>query len=246
MSSVHQILPCPVNCPSQLYNMMVECWNGLPSMRPPFSALHRRLHLWNDELTVVTSTTSSGADQSYSHNTSPNCPAYVQPASDPTGSHRYNQLNVPTMYGTEAPSGIGFHPTMLNSADQGAVWPATATSSGPPFPVNCYHVGSDAAALAGRQTAPNELIAANYFRHPSDASHGDSNCANPSVTANHRKPSSRASNQSSLSSANSECKSPARCRQATGWQANAAVANHGPNNAIDEQNEHQQSRPLRL
>ena len=41
-----QLLPCPANCPSHIYAMMLECWAEGPSQRPPFGDLHSRLRSW--------------------------------------------------------------------------------------------------------------------------------------------------------------------------------------------------------
>lgn len=41
-----QLLPCPANCPNHIYAMMLECWQEMPSQRPPFHDLHSRLRSW--------------------------------------------------------------------------------------------------------------------------------------------------------------------------------------------------------
>ena len=41
-----QLLPCPANCPNHIYAMMLECWQEMPTQRPPFHDLHSRFRSW--------------------------------------------------------------------------------------------------------------------------------------------------------------------------------------------------------
>ena len=50
MIRARQILPCPEDCPSRLYSMMVECWHEVPSRRPQFKEIYARLKIWKAEL----------------------------------------------------------------------------------------------------------------------------------------------------------------------------------------------------
>lgn len=36
-------IPKPINCPPQLYDIMLECWNAKPETRPTFETLQWRL-----------------------------------------------------------------------------------------------------------------------------------------------------------------------------------------------------------
>lgn len=45
----HQILPCPKDCPSRMYSLMVECWHQMASHRSSFHDIHQRLHQWHSE-----------------------------------------------------------------------------------------------------------------------------------------------------------------------------------------------------
>lgn len=36
-------IPKPINCPPELYNIMLECWNAKPETRPTFETLQWRL-----------------------------------------------------------------------------------------------------------------------------------------------------------------------------------------------------------
>lgn len=46
MIRARQLLPCPEECPSHVYSMMVECWHEVSARRPSFSELHNRLCTW--------------------------------------------------------------------------------------------------------------------------------------------------------------------------------------------------------
>lgn len=41
-----QLLPCPEDCPSRLYALMIECWHEVPARRPSFPEIHSRLRQW--------------------------------------------------------------------------------------------------------------------------------------------------------------------------------------------------------
>lgn len=41
-----QLLPCPEDCPSSIYSLMIECWNEVPSRRPQFPEINGRLCMW--------------------------------------------------------------------------------------------------------------------------------------------------------------------------------------------------------
>ncbi|XP_046400013.1 tyrosine-protein kinase transmembrane receptor Ror [Ischnura elegans] len=41
-----QLLPRPEDCPSNVYNLMLDCWHQVPSRRPPFPLLHASLRSW--------------------------------------------------------------------------------------------------------------------------------------------------------------------------------------------------------
>ncbi|XP_028969176.1 tyrosine-protein kinase transmembrane receptor Ror-like [Galendromus occidentalis] len=46
MIRARQLLPCPEECPSHVYSMMVECWHEVSARRPSFTELHARLCSW--------------------------------------------------------------------------------------------------------------------------------------------------------------------------------------------------------
>ncbi|ELU14629.1 hypothetical protein CAPTEDRAFT_162027 [Capitella teleta] len=49
MIRARQILPCPEDCPSRIYALMVECWHEMPMRRPSFKEIHQRLRTWKAE-----------------------------------------------------------------------------------------------------------------------------------------------------------------------------------------------------
>ena len=49
MIRARQILPCPEDCPSRVYALMVECWHEVPTRRPAFKDIHARLRMWQAE-----------------------------------------------------------------------------------------------------------------------------------------------------------------------------------------------------
>ena len=42
-----KVLQCPVDCPSDFYDLMVNCWTSDPNKRPTASELHAHLQNWN-------------------------------------------------------------------------------------------------------------------------------------------------------------------------------------------------------
>lgn len=43
-----QLLPCPDNCPSYSYSLMIECWCELAIRRPSFTEICYRLRMWKE------------------------------------------------------------------------------------------------------------------------------------------------------------------------------------------------------
>ncbi|XP_017892247.1 LOW QUALITY PROTEIN: tyrosine-protein kinase transmembrane receptor Ror-like [Ceratina calcarata] len=41
-----QLLPCPEDCPTMIYSLMMECWHEVANRRPQFPEIHHRLHNW--------------------------------------------------------------------------------------------------------------------------------------------------------------------------------------------------------
>ena len=75
MIRARQILPCPDDCPSRLYSLMVECWHEMPVRRPSFKEIHLRLRQWKNEMlsnphlfSNVNATHSHSGHSSSTHN----------------------------------------------------------------------------------------------------------------------------------------------------------------------------------
>ncbi|KAJ7414464.1 Tyrosine-protein kinase transmembrane receptor ROR2 [Pitangus sulphuratus] len=69
-----QILPCPDDCPTWIYTLMLECWNEFPNRRPRFKDIHNRLRTWGNLSNYNSSAQTSGASnttQTSSLSTSP-------------------------------------------------------------------------------------------------------------------------------------------------------------------------------
>ena len=46
MIRLRQLLPCPEECPTMIYSLMIECWHEVANRRPQFPEIHHRLHNW--------------------------------------------------------------------------------------------------------------------------------------------------------------------------------------------------------
>ncbi|XP_069736046.1 tyrosine-protein kinase transmembrane receptor ROR2 isoform X1 [Phaenicophaeus curvirostris] len=69
-----QVLPCPDDCPTWMYTLMLECWNEFPNRRPRFKDIHNRLRTWGNLSNYNSSAQTSGASnttQTSSLSTSP-------------------------------------------------------------------------------------------------------------------------------------------------------------------------------
>uniref|UniRef100_A0A8V0Y648 Receptor tyrosine kinase like orphan receptor 2 n=1 Tax=Gallus gallus TaxID=9031 RepID=A0A8V0Y648_CHICK len=69
-----QVLPCPDDCPTWVYTLMLECWNEFPNRRPRFKDIHNRLRTWGNLSNYNSSAQTSGASnttQTSSLSTSP-------------------------------------------------------------------------------------------------------------------------------------------------------------------------------
>jgi serine/threonine protein kinase len=38
-------MPCPDNCPEEIYALMLECWNEAPKLRPNFFTIYQKIQL---------------------------------------------------------------------------------------------------------------------------------------------------------------------------------------------------------
>ncbi|XP_043201664.1 tyrosine-protein kinase transmembrane receptor ROR2-like isoform X2 [Amphibalanus amphitrite] len=73
MVRCHRLLPCPEDCPSIIYALMVECWNETAHRRPTFSELHVRLRTWRamPEVTAPHRSSAGGSQHSQHSSTGP-------------------------------------------------------------------------------------------------------------------------------------------------------------------------------
>ena len=55
-----KVLRCPSGCPSEIYDLMVDCWATKPNDRPTASELHKALLNWSPQLSVDNATTHNG------------------------------------------------------------------------------------------------------------------------------------------------------------------------------------------
>jgi hypothetical protein len=68
MIRARKLLECPDQCPANIYNLMLECWQEQPFKRPPFSELHQRLR----NLKAVYSNGSASTQSNSQHPNSKN------------------------------------------------------------------------------------------------------------------------------------------------------------------------------
>ena len=52
-----KVLRCPSGCPSEIYDLMVDCWATKPDDRPTAAELHKALQNWSPQLSVNNATT---------------------------------------------------------------------------------------------------------------------------------------------------------------------------------------------
>lgn len=75
-----QLLPQPEDCPGRIYGLMVECWNEIPSRRPPFRESHARLRAWKSELMAVQNPHWSLSQSQSAHSSSTHQSSQSQPS----------------------------------------------------------------------------------------------------------------------------------------------------------------------
>lgn len=78
MIRTRKLLECPDQCPANIYNLMLECWQEQPFKRPPFSELHQRLR----NLKAVYSNGSSSYSQTQVQPSQSNVPPLSKNASN--------------------------------------------------------------------------------------------------------------------------------------------------------------------
>lgn len=61
-----QLLPCPEDCPTMIYSLMIECWHEVANRRPQFPEIHHRLHNWYVNQTYLSDFCNESTNNSYS------------------------------------------------------------------------------------------------------------------------------------------------------------------------------------
>jgi hypothetical protein len=186
----------------------------MPSLRPSFTTVLRRLRQWTDELASV----PDSANQSFTYSL-PQCPPYTFEANDQVSDielypHK-QKINAATSSMVQQAT-TDVHHASLNSIENASR--PSLTSPGLPYSVNYFNVSMQSSALTipclqnSYCIAPGPLTV-NYFHHQPDMSTGvirslnASTLQSSSMAAGQKKVSSRTSNNSSRSSA-SDSKAP--------------------------------------
>ncbi len=88
-------LSCPVNCPSELYSVMLSCWNADPNSRPTFTQLYETLHKFY--IRPPANNYKKEISPSTNPNTARNTPTnlYVMPTQHPS-TNQYQTRNPAT------------------------------------------------------------------------------------------------------------------------------------------------------
>lgn len=56
-----QVLPCPEDCPTRIYALMVECWHELSQHRPNFKDIHMRMRSLQSEVVMQVDLSAGGS-----------------------------------------------------------------------------------------------------------------------------------------------------------------------------------------
>ena len=101
MVRVHQVLPCPAECPAQVYALMVDCWNETPQRRPRFTKVLSQLRVWKAEIQTHTQQQCSGA-QTHNNSSGQTSQQSSSAQSNNTGvtgvTNNYTQDQLPPSY----------------------------------------------------------------------------------------------------------------------------------------------------
>lgn len=149
------LLPCPHNCPPQVYTLMVDCWDEVGMKRPSFQDILSRLSVWHQEVL-----TPSGADKGTMFtNTFPTSRTLDLTGTNNTCSH-------------SGDSG------KTNSTDVSTERPASQRISSVPMPIMANIEG----ALDWTSSDINHQ-SANFSLGPRPATTGANNTSTPSTSA---------------------------------------------------------------
>lgn len=118
-----QLLPCPEDCPTMIYSLMIECWHEVANRRPQFPEIHHRLHNWYVNQTYrsdycnesITSYSGSGSHKSTNKT---NSTQLSTPAFKIDSLTRNQQMHPMSIYGANLPQ-TNFH----NNSQQQPMFP---------------------------------------------------------------------------------------------------------------------------
>jgi len=96
--AMRNLLDCPVNCPTNVYSLMVECWHENADRRPTFTELFNRLQTW----TVLSPAASMQNRASSTHSGS-------------SGANRGSRQSSSNQSGGSLLRGTGIGPTPLQT-----------------------------------------------------------------------------------------------------------------------------------
>ncbi|XP_023244990.1 tyrosine-protein kinase transmembrane receptor Ror [Copidosoma floridanum] len=109
-----QLLPCPEDCPTMIYSLMIECWHEVANRRPQFPEIHHRLHNWYANQTYLndfcneTMTSYSGSSHKSTNKTNStqlSAPLFGNKNNDSLIRNNQQQQQPQSLYGVPSTDG---------------------------------------------------------------------------------------------------------------------------------------------
>ena len=182
MIRVHQILPCPDDCPARLYGLMVECWHEVAARRPVFKEINQRLQQWRGESNKLSAAHSHSGHSSSTHNSQGSHHSNSNPSNNTatTALSTSNQAASPLAPNNNMTVSAPSHPQYAQ---------AVPPSYGVPPHSNVPHQHVPHPAVAGRPNYPHPALPHNlphtglpppgmpthHHHHPPHNHHGNHN-----------------------------------------------------------------------
>ena len=215
----HQLLTCPVGCRPRLYALLVDCWQRVPSTRPPFDVIRRRLR-------YCVADTGSGSASGGSATTAGCCGTDgVYPVCPPAACLHYDDAPVAHVYAgpverhndaVNCPrrEGCAVPPLTLgqNCPDDARRWPPTANGDA---------VGTDAGVAA--DTRPGS-----QSRQPSSAVDSGRQCSTVTRSTTSTSASATPRNSHRLARSSSSSASDAKSRRVTSSELDRLTSHPRP------------------
>lgn len=160
-----QLLPCPEDCPSRIYSLMIECWHEVPTRRPAFPEVHARLRSWES---LVSYCNPSGLN-STSHSGSTHHSGSQRSSTGPSNNTGSTQLsgNAPT-----APSAFQQQQQGTNTVATSTVQTPSSVGSYPvTFPnphVAHFNGGPSAGVNSFNKMIPQHQVIMNSRSNPTN------------------------------------------------------------------------------